>query len=759
RTNNFNFTILEDGSLYTTHAISLPSNENTIYIFLKSNHEHEPKKIHVHLAKARHVRGTVLSRTKRRWLPVPTLIMENSLGPFPMQIQQLSSDTAQNFDIRYSISGPGADKPPLNVFYIEEETGNLFVTCPIDRETYPEFQLICYATTTDGYTPEVPLVHIIKIEDDNDNPPVFDQDIYTFCVFENSRVGTSVGQVIATDIDEPNTLHTKLKYRIVYQNPQIYQNFKPFAVHPDTGSITVASAHLNREEISEYKLHIEARDMGGQQFGLCNTAEVIIEIKDVNDNAPQLAQTVYEVQILENTENVEILCLPVRDDDEPGTPSWLAEFTITKGNEDNAFDVIIDREKNVGCIVLLKVLRVLEITVNNEVPYVLAPNSKALSMSTTKIVVHIIDEDEGPLFEPPIYFLNIKECLPSGTLVGNYQARDPETGSTSGIRYTFVLFVDFILMTILGDLRTATTLDRESLSAEYTQCKVIVKATDLSGKTGTGEILITVIDENDNYPVVPIRDYIMCNDKKPICIEAFDADLSPHAAPFHFEIEREDIEYGYYPIHLRIYDNEGNSGINEIIVHFCNCVIPIDCEEHNINSTVDRAPSEIPVDTDIAGVVLGSLMTVGKFMFVSTFVNATMSLNPLAPKPGTNKSMEEIKVKGQHLTEISKGGGIASKPRMYKSLEEIKGNGQCLPHAQVHVLTYCFLSEQKVFLCEQADEKKHVEEYIHSYHYEGKGSPVGSLSACACESDEEELSFLNNLDPPFKTLVEVFVKK
>lgn len=45
------------------------------------------------------------------------------------------------------------------------------------------------------------------------------------------------------------------------------------------------------------------------------------------------------------------------------------------------------------------------------------------------------------------------------------------------------------------------------------------------------------MDENDNFPVVLKRNYTMCNDKKPICIAAFDADTSPYSMPYHFEIE------------------------------------------------------------------------------------------------------------------------------------------------------------------------------------------------------------------------------
>lgn len=45
------------------------------------------------------------------------------------------------------------------------------------------------------------------------------------------------------------------------------------------------------QTVSAYTLHIEARDMGGEEFGLYTTAAVHIEIGDVNDNLPQIAQT------------------------------------------------------------------------------------------------------------------------------------------------------------------------------------------------------------------------------------------------------------------------------------------------------------------------------------------------------------------------------------------------------------------------------------------------------------------------------------
>lgn len=51
RSNNPNFTVLEDGSLYATNTVSFSSNESTITILLNGMQELEEKKIHISLIK------------------------------------------------------------------------------------------------------------------------------------------------------------------------------------------------------------------------------------------------------------------------------------------------------------------------------------------------------------------------------------------------------------------------------------------------------------------------------------------------------------------------------------------------------------------------------------------------------------------------------------------------------------------------------------------------------------------------------------
>lgn len=735
-----NFIILEDGSLFTTNAVSLSSEKKAFSILLKDMHEHKQKEIHVNLLshpKKTHKPGEiVLRRSKRRWAPVPTLLMENSLGPFPMQIKQLVSDTAERYNITYSISGPGVDQPPLNYFYIESETGNLFVTRPIDREEYDKFEIICYAKTVDGYTPELPLKHVIRIGDDNDNPPVFNPETCTFTVVENCRTGTVVGQMTATDRDEPGTLHTKLKYRIVGQDPLPIKGPGVFNIHPDTGSITVVSPTLDRESINTYILQIEARDMGGQSYGLCNTGTAVIQVADANDHAPMCEHSTYEAFVSENTVGEKVVEITIVDKDERGTPAWHGILNIIKGNEDGAFKIETNQVSNVGTLCIAKGLdyeknkeRRLEIVVTNEAPYVLAPNSRAISTSTCYVNVKVRDVDEGPEFEPAIYVLNVKEGTAVGTVVGRYSARDPETGNNMGISYRIINDpCKWIIMDDEGRIKTTSVLDRELPDLHLHQCNVTVSATDRSGKTGTGLVVVNLEDENDNFPVIVQREYTMCRDKEPVCLTAVDADLPPNTTPFSFgtsdpqwRITPNDdksaylmpvgqLEYGEYNIPVTVTDSGGHGGVTKVRVILCDCIVPNDCQWRFLPR---QAPNVSLGIWAILAMILGSLLLLlilitlcgcGSAAPVSKHVcddlanqnliisnteapgEEVMDPNILPVKTGNVVTSDQgagmgaigVKTGGQECFEMVKGGKyhtLESQGRGHLTLESAKGGG------------------------------------------------------------------------------------
>ncbi|XP_055994175.1 desmocollin-2 isoform X2 [Sorex fumeus] len=609
------FQILEDGSVYTTHAVLSSSDKRNFTILLSNTENHEQKQILVLLEiktmvlKQSHPTEKVLKRAKRRWAPIPCSMLENSLGPFPLFLQQVQSDTAQNYTIYYSISGPGVDIEPKNLFYVERDTGNLYCTRSVDREQYESFKLTAFATTPDGYTPEAPLTLLIKIEDENDNYPIFTEEIFTFKVHENCRVGTTVGQVCATDKDEPDTLHTRLKYSIVEQIPAAP---RLFTMHPVTGVITTMSSQLDREVIDKYHLKIKVQDMDGQYFGLQTTSACVIHIEDVNDNLPTFTQSSYVTSVDENTVNIEILRVSVEDKDLINTPNWRANYTILKGNENGNFKIVTDPQTNEGILCVIKPLNYeerqqvsLQIGVVNEAPYSKETGSRP-PMNTATVTINVRDQDEGPECVPPLQTTRIKENSPAGTRSNGYRAYDPETKSSNDIRYKKLTDPKgwVTVEENSGLITVFRTLDREAENIRNGIYNITILASDKDGRSCTGTLGIILEDVNDNGPFIPKQTVIIC---KPVMssaeIVAVDPDDISNGPPFDFSLEgisntetarmwrltrindtaarlsleRRDAPFGSYRVPIRVTDRHGQSRVTAVNVLLCDCVTENDC--------------------------------------------------------------------------------------------------------------------------------------------------------------------------------------
>lgn len=80
----------------------------------------------------------------------------------------------------------------------------------------------------------------------------------------------------------------------------------------------------------------------------------------------------------------------------------------------------------------------LQIGVVNEAPYTREASARS-PMSTATVTVTVKDLDEGPECIPPVQTVRIRENVPVGTRNNGYTAYDPETRSSSGIRYRYAL--------------------------------------------------------------------------------------------------------------------------------------------------------------------------------------------------------------------------------------------------------------------------------------------------------------------------------
>ncbi|XP_061226387.1 cadherin-1-like [Neopsephotus bourkii] len=130
-----------------------------------------------------------LHRQKRDWVIPPINCPENERGPFPKKLVQIKSNKDRETKVFYSITGQGADTPPVGVFTIERETGWLEVTKPLDREEIDKYVLFSHAVSANGQPVEDPMEIIITVTDQNDNRPVFTEEVSHGAVVEVAEPG------------------------------------------------------------------------------------------------------------------------------------------------------------------------------------------------------------------------------------------------------------------------------------------------------------------------------------------------------------------------------------------------------------------------------------------------------------------------------------------------------------------------------------------------------------------------------------------
>ncbi|XP_015148067.2 cadherin-1 isoform X1 [Gallus gallus] len=567
-----------------------------------------------------------LRRQKRDWVIPPISCLENHRGPYPMRLVQIKSNKDKESKVYYSITGQGADSPPVGIFIIERETGWLEVTEQLDREKIDRYTLFSHAVSASGQPVEDPMEIIITVMDQNDNKPVFIKEVFVGYIEENAKPGTSVMTVNATDADDAvNTDNGIVSYSIVSQQPP-RPHPQMFTIDPAKGIISVLGTGLDRETTPNYTLIVQATDQEGK--GLSNTATAIIEVTDANDNIPIFNPTMYEGVVEENKPGTEVARLTVTDQDAPGSPAWQAVYHIKSGNLDGAFSIITDPSTNNGILKTAKVGHVtadgpsvghvptsptatstllptlqgldyetksrydLVVTVENKVPL-----SVPITLSTASVLVTVLDVNEPPVFVPPIKRVGVPEDLPVGQEVTSYTAQDPDRDMRQKITYRMGSDpAGWLYIHPENGIVTATQpLDRESVHAINSTYKAIILAVDngIPDTTGTGTLLLLLQDVNDNGPTPEPRSFEICSrqPEKQI-LSIVDKDLPPHTYPFKAALEhgssnnwtveirgqdelamglKKELEPGEYNIFVKLTDSQGKAQVTQVKAQVCEC--------------------------------------------------------------------------------------------------------------------------------------------------------------------------------------------
>ncbi|KAG7169023.1 fat-like cadherin-related tumor suppressor-like, partial [Homarus americanus] len=201
-----------------------------------------------------------------------------TIGTTVAEVIAVDRDKGANGHIMYSIVSGNIG----GVFSLDPETGIISLARAVDRQEMPEYWLAVRGSDN-GSPPRHSHVNVnIHVKIANSAPPRFLKKVYVFEVSESSHVGDYLG-----------VLEAESRLGVVFSFIGESRR-NPFAINPASGMVSL-DIPVDYEEVQSYNFTVLAASMNGQEA----TAQLIINIRDENDNPPYFTQSSYSGHISE----------------------------------------------------------------------------------------------------------------------------------------------------------------------------------------------------------------------------------------------------------------------------------------------------------------------------------------------------------------------------------------------------------------------------------------------------------------------------
>ncbi|XP_046828165.1 protocadherin-like wing polarity protein stan isoform X1 [Vespa crabro] len=423
------------------------------------------------------------------------------VGSTVVTVKATDQDTGRNADVEYSIvstSGGGmtVHAEDTSTFRIDPRSGVVTTRMPLDREKTEIYTVILCVSdlaTPPSTRKTANATLIVRVLDDNDNYPQFTERTFSVAIPEDLDYTSNpiVARIRATDADAGN--NAAVRYAIIGGNTQ-----NTFSIDNMSGDVALVKP-LDYESMRSYKIVIRAQDGGTPPRS--NTTQLLVHVKDVNDNAPRFYTSHFQDAVAENVPiGYSVLKVQAYDADE-GVNAQI-KYTIASrdfsGASTDNFPITVNPDT--GWIYTTKQLDREECSRYQFTVIASDSGEESKSASVTVILTVSDVNDNDPYFDPKNYDAVVSEDDPPGTPVTSVTATDPDedakihyeitAGNTRG-RFSIASQNGRGLITVAQPL-------------DYKQEKrfvLTVTASDSGGRTDTALVYVNVSDANNFSPV------------------------------------------------------------------------------------------------------------------------------------------------------------------------------------------------------------------------------------------------------------------
>ncbi|XP_062852006.1 protocadherin alpha-8-like [Trichomycterus rosablanca] len=367
----------------------------------------------------------------------------------------------------------------------------------LDREMSSFHKLIL--TALDGGKPQKTgtMEIFVDVLDINDNSPVFTKDSYSAKINENTPMDTTIIQVNATDSDDG--LNGEVFYSFGHAVDDEIREL--FNLDPISGELVV-KGKIDFEQKDQYEIDIQASDKAA--VPLTADKSILIQIIDLNDNAPEIKVTSFTSTVPEDSKLGTTIALVSVSDLDSGLNGKVScvlpedlSFRLIQSSKDNIYSLttaaLLNREK----------ISQFDITL-------VAKDAGKPSLSSMKTMTILVSDvnDNSPEFSLSPYSFYVTENNVPGMPVFSVSACDHDLGENAMITYQILRDSGEVnkyssLLNInseSGDIFALTRFDFETVKA-FT---FYVVATDSGTPSLSSNVTVKVfiLDQNDNAPVI-----------------------------------------------------------------------------------------------------------------------------------------------------------------------------------------------------------------------------------------------------------------
>uniref|UniRef100_A0AAQ5ZJH9 Protocadherin-19 n=1 Tax=Amphiprion ocellaris TaxID=80972 RepID=A0AAQ5ZJH9_AMPOC len=316
---------------------------------------------------------------------------------------------------------------------------------------------------------------------------------------EEMKPGSVIGNVTKDAL--------KQGFQIAPQPPylRVISNSEPRWVELSPAGILTTQMKIDRDVVCRQNPKcIISLEVMSNSMEIC---VIKVEIEDLNDNAPRFPTSHIDIEISENASPGTRFPLEGASDPDSGI-FGVQSYSITP-NE--LFGLEIKTRGDGSKIAELVVQKSLDRETQSHYTYEISAEDGGdpPKIGAVQLNIKVIDSnDNNPVFDEPVYTVNVMENSPINTLVIDLNATDPDEGTNGEVVYSFNSYVTEKTRDAFKiDPRTGIITVNGVLDYETTQIyEIDVQAKDLGPNSIPAhcKVTVNVMDTNDNPPVISL---------------------------------------------------------------------------------------------------------------------------------------------------------------------------------------------------------------------------------------------------------------